>query len=231
MAKKPFFPDTEVEQLLWLNEFKDAVALYAEKYGISAIELTAINDDANWLGHWFGVQGGVQTYSESVTAFKNEVAFGLPEGAGASLPPELPSFGVAPTAVDPGVFPRALALAGRIKSHIAYTIADGEAMKLEGAEEQPVDVPNLKPVIKLVVAGPDLVDVNWKKNRTQGVEIWVKRGSADWQLLAFDTTTPKYVDTHAFPAVAETWEYKAIYHYAGTRAGQWSQEVSVVVKA
>jgi len=42
-------------------------------------------------------------------------------------------------------------------------------------------------------------------------------------------TTPNYTDSAPQPATQAIWKYKAIYRIDDQQAGQWSQEVSVVV--
>jgi len=184
------------------------------------------------MEHWWDVHTQTQTYAQGLTAFKNEVAYGVPAGALPSVVPAPPSLGAPPPAVLPGVFPRALSIANAIKVHKDYTVADGEVLRLEGAEITPPDLANARPVLKLVKAA-DHVDIGWGKQGlpVDGVEIWVKRGAAAYAFLAVDTTTPKYVDTQPFPATEEKWTYKAIYIFGGGRVGLWSKEVSVTVGA
>jgi len=230
MAKKSFFPDDFESQLNWLNNFADQIPTYAAKYGISAAQLLAIAADRDWLGYWYGVHSAVQTLAQNITAFKNEAAFGVAAGSSPSVTPVITPPAAAPIPVAPGIFPRALSIANAIKVHKDYTLADGAALQLEGADIPPPDLATVRPALKLALAA-DHVDVGWKKQGTEGVEIWVKRGADDFAFLAVDTTTPKYVDTQPFPATEEKWTYKAIHIFGGGRVGLWSEEVSVMVKA
>ncbi len=232
MAKKRFFPDDLPGQLIWLVDFILNVPAFAVKYGITPVQITALEADKEWLNYWFQASSAVQLFAQNVTAFKNEVAFGVAPNGVPSVPPALPDLGVEPPAVAPGVFKRALAIANAIKVHKDYTVADGEAMGLEGAEIVPPDLITERPNLKLTLAA-DHVDINWRKQTlpVEALEIWVKRGAGDFVYLATDTTTPKYVDTQPFPAVEEKWTYKAIYRIGDGRVGLWSEEVSVTVKA
>jgi len=232
MAKKPFFPADLEGQIVWLMNFEENLPTYAAKYGITPAQLTAVSNDREWMLYWFEQQVQNQAYSQGLTAFRNEVAFGIPAGGTPSVVPTPPAVGTPPTAVAPGVFPRNLAIANAIKVHIDYTIADGEILKLEGAEIVPPNLNDARPVIKLTKAG-DYVEAGWGKQKlpVDGLEIHVKRGAAAYVYLATDTTTPKYVDTHDLPVVAEDWTYKGIYVVGGVRVGLWSEEVSITVKA
>lgn len=232
MPKKPFFPNDSPGQMEWLNNFADALPGYAVKYGITTAQLDATEADRLWMNHWYTLHTQVQMAAQAMTAFKNEVAFGVPAGSEPSVEPSLPDSGTPPAAVEPGVFPRALSIANAIKKHKDYTIADGEGMGLEGAEVTPPDLAEARPVLKPKVAA-DHVDVGWSKQGlpVQAVEIWVKRGSGAFAYLATDTTTPVYADTQPFPAEEEKWTYKAIFITGGGRVGLWSEEVTVTVKA
>jgi hypothetical protein len=227
MAQKPFFPDDLPGQIDWLDTFSSNLTAYTAKYGITAVATIADNE---WMQYWYGLHTQAQAAGQTFTAFKNEAAFGVPPGSLASVPPVFPVAPPPPATVAPGVFPRALSIAKAIKVHKDYTVADGEALGLEGALIPPPDLSTLRPVLKPIVAA-DHVDIGWKKNGTEGVEIWVQRGAAAYVFLAVDTTTPKYVDTQPFPATEEKWTYKAIHIFDGGRVGLWSEEVSVQVKA
>jgi len=232
MAKKPFFPNDIEQQILWLINFDDRLSTYAAKYGITPAQLTSVSNDREWLIYWFQLHGETIAYMEGFTKFKNEAAYGVNTGGTPSVAPTPPLAGVAPTAVAPGVFPRVLSIANAIKVHVDYTIADGEALKLEGAEIIPPNLNEARPVLKLTRAGATL-EVGWGKQNlpVDGVEIHVKRGAVAYVYLATDTTTPKYVDTYPLPATAEDWTYKATYIKGGAQVGLWSEEVTINVKA
>jgi hypothetical protein len=213
--------------------FIEKLPSYATKYGITTAQLAAVAADKNWLNYWADQQNLNKTYTQALTAFRNEVAFGrLPAGANASVPPTPPPAGTLPDAVNPGVFPRCLAIANGIKVHINYTVADGEALGLEGPE---IVKPNLnvaRPVLKVTKTG-ESVTIKWGKQKlpVNALEIHVKRGAADYTFLATDTNTPAFIDTFPQPTIAEEWTYKAIYIKGDARVGLWSEEVAIIVKA
>jgi hypothetical protein len=232
MSKQPFFPKDLEGQILWQVNFKETLPAYAAKYDISATQVDQVASDTDWMTYWFEQQNLNQVYAQSLTAFRNEVAFGLPPGAEPSVPPVPPAPGTVPMAVAPGVFKRSLSIANVIKANIKYTVADGEAMGIEGAEIIPPNINDARPALKLILAG-DTIEIGWGKQKfpVDGLEIHVKRGAAAYVYLATDTTTPKYVDTYPLPEATEAWTYKAIYVKAGARVGLWSEEVAISVKA
>jgi hypothetical protein len=233
MAKQPFFPNDLEGQIVWMINFDENLPTYAAKYGLTPAQVSGVSNDREWLQYWFEQHVLNKNYSKGLTEFKNEVAYGIPTGGTPSVVPVPPPVGTVPTAVDPGVFPRTLAIANGIKVHNDYTVADGDTLGLEGAEIEAPNLANARPVLKLKRAGENLLDVNWTKQGlpVDGVELHVKRGAAVYVYLATDTTTPKYVDTYLMPATAEDWTYKGIYVIEGARIGLWSEEVTINVKA
>lgn len=227
MAKNPFFPRTYRQQYQWLITFNRQLPQYASKYGIPAAEVTATNNDTAWYKYWFEAHVAAKHFSKSLTAFKTEATLGLPEGNSASTVPVPPVFGAVPAAVAPGIFKRVLSIANRIKSHSSYTLADGEALGLEGTAQTAIDKTTLRPTLKLFTTATG-VTVKWKKGKARGIEIWVKRGAGNFEFLAMDYT-PNYLDTHPLPATAEVWQYKGMYHAGDARAGNWSEVVSIMV--
>jgi hypothetical protein len=232
MAKKRFFPNSLEGRIIWLLNFIEKLPSYATKYGITTAQLAAVAADKNWLNYWADQQNLNKTYTQALTAFRNEVAFGrLPTGSTASLAPAPPTPGTPPPAVAPGVFPRCLAIANAIKVHINYTVADGEALGLEGPEMVKPNLNLARPALKVAKTG-ETVAIKWGKQKlpVQALEIHVKRRAADYTFLATDTNTPTFIDTFPHPNIAEEWTYKGIYIKDGVRVGLWSEEVTIKVK-
>ena len=122
-------------------------------------------------------------------------------------------------------------LAGRIKAHTAYTLADGQDLSLEGAEEAQPDPETTKPDIKAVIVTGGRVEIRWKKQGFTGVRIEVDRGdSQGWRFLTVDTE-PDYVDT-VLPAAGAValWKYRAIYLQGDEQFGQWSDVAEITVR-
>ncbi|UAY53036.1 hypothetical protein [Ferruginibacter albus] len=222
-------PRTDLEKIKWLNNFSAKLGIYADKYHISGDDVVNMKAGAVWFSYWMDDRNKQMEYVAKLTQHKNEIINGVPDGATASVPPTPPIRTEMPPIVPPGVFKRASAIGRSIKNNISYTVADGNDLGLEGAEEV-TDIHQMKPVLKLrLIAGghPELI---WKKEHMDGIEIYVDRGTGNWQLLAYDTH-PNYTDTAALPAsgTSAVWIYKAIYHYDDEQAGMWSDPASITV--
>ena len=229
MAKRKYLPAADDKKIIWLLNFENKLPTYATKYGITPGEVANVTADKNYASYWWQYHVQLQTHAQGVTAFKNALFNGVAAGADIPVEPVPPTTGPVPTATEPDVFGRATSIGNRIKQHNKYSTADGEALGLEGAEQEGPDVVNGKPVltIKLIGGVPRIV---WSKGKFEGIEIQVRRAGGAWAFLALDTH-PDYDDTAPLPATEETWEYKAIYHFENTRVGLWSEVVAARVKA
>ena len=223
MTRDPFIPRTDDGKGPWLANFAAKLGTYAATIGVDPAEVASTIADNNFWQFVFGARNQWLAFAQDWTAYKNAARDGLPLGA----MPTPPGFPPAPPLVPTGIFPRAAALAGRIKKHPGYTDAIGQDLMIIGAE-QTLDPQTLKPVLKLdLQAGKP--NVGWKKQGMDGVEIWVDRGNG-FVFLAVDTV-PDYLDTAPLPAAGASaiWKYKAIYRLGDEEVGQWSDIASISV--
>jgi hypothetical protein len=230
MGKKSFVPGTDAGKKDWQHNLGDKIGLYKTKYNITNAEETDTQDGDAYFAYWLNVVKEVTDYKEKVTAFKNELRDGVAPGATGMIAPVAPVFAAAPTAVQPGIFPRSISIGNRIKKHNDYVMSDGQDMDLEGANAPTPDLINSQPLISIVLmAGQPLI--KWTKAGFNGLYIMVDRGTgAGFQFLALDSE-PDYLDTFTLPATATEWKYKAIYIFHDDKVAMWSNEVSINVKA
>jgi hypothetical protein len=227
--KDYFLPRTDSKKSDWQHNLGDKLPTYKTKYGLSTTEVTDSQDGDKYFKYWLDVLGETDAFKRKVTAFKNELRDGVPAGATATLPPAVPVFAAAPTAVEPSIFSRSTALGNRIKKHKDYVVSDGNDMLLEGSEKPSPDVIDGQPVLKIVLkAGQPLIQ--WVKGLFDALYIEVDRGDGQgWKFLAVDTEPN--LDTAALPAAATTWKYKAVYIFHDEKVAKWSNDVSISVKA
>ncbi|MBK8445051.1 MAG: hypothetical protein IPL35_17345 [Sphingobacteriales bacterium] len=232
--KDAFLPRNEGERDLWLKNFAQKLSGYTAKYGIAAPELADMQASALYYSFWLDYRNKTEEYLRKVVAFKNELAVGIETGATASPPPTPPLTAAAPPFVQPGIFKRAASLGKRIKSHIAYTLADGNDLGLEGTEQTGSNGFNaIKPLLTLRLVQGGTPEIRWSKKQMQGIRLYVDRGEGKgFEFLAIDTR-PNYLDKHDLPPSGKTalWKYKAIYIKEDEAVGQWSDEVQIYVSS
>jgi len=182
-----------------------------------------------FYSYWIDYRNQFNEYLTKLTEYKSELVNGVASGATASVQPTVPVIAVAPTAVQPGIFKRALAIANTIKTKSTYTIADGNDLGIEGAQII-MDLQQMKPVIKLQLIAGGKPEVQWTKQGMDGIEIYVDRATGIFAQLAFDTH-PNYTDSAPLPATGTSavWKYKAIYRHGDVEVGLWSDLVNITV--
>ena len=230
MSRKYFMPSTYLGKFQWLQNFANKVGNYAAKYGLTAAEVADMVAAALFFAYWTNYTNQYAEYQKKLTQYLAELRDGVPAGATSSVPPIPPVIGVAPPAVDPGIFKRAIAMVGVIKNRRNYTDADGKDLGIEGVDIPATDLINAKPVIVLRLVQGGKPEFVWSKGDFDGIDIWVDRGSGTWVFLATDTY-PNYIDMYTLPANGQTalWKYKAIYRYGDDVVGNWSDVVSLAV--
>lgn len=230
MAKQSFMPRNDADKQLWLQNFANKLGTYGTKYVISAAEVTDMQESNTYFTYWLNYTNQYNEYLKKLTGYKNELKDGIVAGATAAVVPTPPVMAAVPTAVAPGVFKRAAAIAGVIKSRTNYTEADGKDLGIEGTEIVPPDLINAKPSIGIRLVQGGKPEVMWAKGDFDGVDIYADRGNGTWVFIATDNY-PNYIDNTPLPATgtAAVWKYKAIYKYDDEQVGAYSDVVSITV--
>lgn len=227
MSKKYFFPRNEAERLQWLQVFSSKLASYATKYEISAADVADMVNGFIVLTYWTNFLNQYRGFVTKLGKYRNELGSSR---EAASAEPGAPVLPVAPAPVPPGIYLRAIAIAGRIKSHKLYTEADGDDLGLEGEVILPPDINTVKPVISVHLIGGGNPEILWTRGMMDSIDIYVDRGNGTWVFLGTDTV-PNFTDNSPLPAVGQTavWKYRCIYKLDDAQVGLWSDDVSITV--
>ncbi len=222
-------PRTDPELALWLTNFSTSFAVHATALGFTEAEVNAVKADAAMLNYLVGEL--LPTYKsalQSRTSVKNLILLGPIGRPGGALPP-LPATGPAPAAVPPGILPRMRNLVQRIQLAPGYTEVIGLDLGIIGDNGGPTapDSP-AKPALKARSNGPGTVQVDFSKEKSDGVLIESRRaGEPDWKSLGIDSYSP-YIDDRP-PLEAgkpESREYRARYMLRDQATGEWSDIVT-----
>ena len=228
MSKRSYLPQSDGDKQNWLTNFANKINTYKGKYSLAGTEVTDMQNSSAAYTYWLNYLNQYKEYLGKLTEYKNELRDGVAPGSAASLEPTPPTMGAAPTAVNPGIFTRATSLVLRIKAHNDYTLADGKDLGLEGEEVTDDDLSTIKPIIQVRLVNGGFPEIVWKKKSTDGIDIYVDRGTGNFIFLATDTV-PNYTDTFSLPSGAAVWRYRCIYRVDDAQVGQWSDIVSVTV--
>jgi hypothetical protein len=203
--------------------------VHATTLGIAPAVVTQVEEDAVNFSIIIANISVFRDYSKQTTEYKNLMRDGNPSGAPIGAIAPAPATITFPNPPLGNIFGRVRALVQTIKNNPNITPAIEQDLGILGADID-IDLPAMKPDINIKLqAGQPLL--KWKKNRMQGIKIFVDRGTG-YQFLALDTQ-PDYLDTHPLPPAGQTatWKYKAVYVFDDAEVGQYSDEDVVVVKA
>jgi hypothetical protein len=213
-----------------MNTFKINIPTYATVLSVTAAQMASQAADAVAFDYWFKSMSIMQKDAQQFTAWKNLLRDGgTPPTGGA---PGLPVLPEPVPAVAPGIKARFRALVQTIKNNPNYNISIGEALDIEGAQQNPPDYSTLMPVLTLRING-NRVEIGWG---WQGygafldqLELQVDRSDGKGFVNLTYDPTPGYIDTTPFPTTPTKWTYRAIYRLDEAQVGQWSSPVSIMV--
>jgi hypothetical protein len=222
-------PRTDTELALWLNNFSNSFAAHATALGFTEADVNSVKADAAMLNYLLGEL--LPTYKsalQSRTSYKNLVMAGPIGSVGGALPPP-PATGPVPAVVPPGILPRLRNLAQRIQLAPGYNEVIGFDLGITGPEGGPsAPAAQAKPTLKARSNGPGTVQVDFTKEKFDGVVIESRRASEEqWQSLGVDSYSP-YIDDRA-PTEAgkpEARQYRARYILRDQATGDWSDIVT-----
>lgn len=227
MVKHDFIPKSDQGKATFLNNLALKLPGYATVLGITPAEVTSVTNDAAMFNYFLDMQEMYKTFKQDISKHKDM----LRDGSGGAPIGDLvvPTPPVAPTPVNDGIFGRIRKLVARIKAHLDYNEAIGEDLGIVG-DEQVIDIPNLKPVLKSRLdAGRPLII--WFKGPADSIDIYVDRKDRQGFVYLATDSQPDYLDTFPMPddITSAVWDYKAIYRIGDDRVGQFSEPIQVTV--
>ncbi|HKR05265.1 MAG TPA: hypothetical protein VJY62_11590 [Bacteroidia bacterium] len=229
MKKKFYLPTRETERVTWLNNFAGKLGGYSATFGITAGEVTTVNDMAALYSYIINLIEQSKTFTQELTKFKNTLSVAPPGTSLGPLPVLTPA--VAPALTQAGIFTFIGGLVMRIKgTKGSYTPAIGEDLGIIG-DETTFDAANYKTTLK-GKSLPGNNEISFSKEGVDGINVYSHPvGSTDpnaWEKLAFDSSSP-YNDTRALanPGVPENRKYRARGVINDVEIGQWSDILSL----
>lgn len=231
MATGYFLPSDDAGKELWFKNFASKLPTYATKYAIPATDVTDMQKSSTYFTFILDYNNQFKDYSKKLTEYKNEIRSGNIQNNTPSVLPQPPTFTAPPVVVEPSIFDRVVAIANRIKSHIKYTVADGNDLSIESIPKprRVVDAINAKPILEIHLVQDGHPEIIWSKNGLDALEIHVDRSDGKGFVLCEVDIKPNYTDLFPLPEQPQLWRYKAIYRLDNIVTGFWSDTVNISV--
>lgn len=223
-----YLPVSDADRVVWLNTFSSRIGQYASSLGLTAGEVTGVQNDASMFAYVVQLTEAGHQYWSAIAGLKKSLR-SSPQQSTAPVLPSSPSAGTPPAAVRSGIFNRIVLLVARIKQNSVYTTTMGQDLNIipPVVTVNPNDLlPDL--TIRLQSGHPLL---KWKKGEADGVQLYVdRRDNAGFVPLA-KVFRNNYLDIAEVPvnAFIATWDYKARYLVGDDEVGQFSQVISIQV--
>lgn len=222
-------PRSDSELMVWLNNFNTAFAAHAAALGFSDAEVNSNHADTAMVNYLIGdLVPSNKSASRASSTYKDLILDG-PVGSPGGDPPSAPVVSEPPLTVPPGILPRLRNRIQRIQLSPNYNEAIGLELGIaapDNGPSAPATAP--KPTLKARANNPGTVQVDFTKERFNGVVIESRRaGETGWQTLAQVTYSP-YIDDRP-PLEAgkpEMREYRARYIQRDQPTGEWSDIVT-----
>ncbi len=222
-----WLPMTQAQRLIWLQNFALKFALYVGTAGITAGDVTQVN---NWLAtyQWMlNRKEQIATVSQDLTAWFNIYSDG-PEGTPLGPFPTAPVYPAVPPLFTPtaGMWVQLVRLVERTRNSAGFTEAMAEDLGVVPGSTPPA----LGDPTFIAIALPNNeVRIEWVKGSATGVIIESQRADeTTWTVLGSDTTSP-FTDSR--PALVagqpEVRRYRLRYLVNDVPVGNYSAIVSV----
>lgn len=226
-----YLPSDDLGKSRFLNNYAAKLSNYAAILNMDAANIRQLGSDAANFSISLNAVATIQSFSKTVTTFKNSLRDGTANGGAIGDAPKQPVIGTYSLPLVGNIFGRLAKQVQAIKAHPNYTVAMGNDLGIVGSEQQPIDPASLTPVLghNFQAGKPN---VTWKKSIHQGVHIYVDRGDGKgFGNMPYTDTKPDFLDEYPLPPAGQTalWKYKAIYIDEDVEVGNISNELSVTV--
>lgn len=229
MNSTSYIPSSDSEKVIWLNNFSTKINLYAATLGITATELTTIQDDASFFSYIVNLHQSLKQTLNNLTGYKTLLKRASGQQNLGAIP-AVPVLSNVPAATPEGVFDRIAGFVKRIKGSPNYTSnigADLGVLIITPTIDYSTVQPDLK--INLDAGRPH---IKCQKGYADALDLYVDRKDGAGFVLITRLLKPDYIDVVSLPvniALAE-WDYKARYVLGNNPVGLVSSVVSIVVK-
>ena len=230
MKTLKYIPNTDADKGVWLANFSTKLPLYATALGLSAAEITSVQDDNAFFQYIINMTEVYKQTMSTLISYKNQLKHAIGTQHIGPLP-VLPALAAPPTTVTEGIFDRITKLGSRIKNSLSYSDNIGADLGIIAPATAPVDVNTLQPelALRLDVGRPR---IKWVKGVSDALDLYADRNDTNGFVLIGRLMKNEYIDVTSLGAgkIFDEWKYKAIYVIADEQVGLFSQVSSIDVK-
>lgn len=228
MARKFWWPGSQADQLILMQNFLVKFALYGPGLGFNAAAITAAQMLCNaFIGAVNATEQARQTM-QAMTQWRDDILTGDADGR----TPQAPVFPVVgPVTYPAGVVKSFMRLRDQIVASANYTTAIGEDLGIVGAETGRIVPSDLTPDLKAETSTGYMVNLSGSMQGMDALKVEYSRdGGEHFQTVAFLTNTPGGFQINpATPNQPEKGVIRAVFIKKNEEFGNYSANYPVTV--
>ncbi len=228
-ANTGYFPGSDTEQVIWLNNFLAKLKSLAAQLGVTAAEVNNVAAYAAMFSYTMNVIESHKSTLSNLYAYKRLLKKAKDQQHLGAFPQMTP-LPAAPPAVAEGIFDQVALLVRRIKASTAYTESIGCDLGVIAPDNKP-DWETLQPELKVKLdAGHPVIKVN--KGIADAIDLFVDPNDGRGWVLLSQLIRPSYTDTTTLADGVKiaNWDYRAMFVIGNENVGLMSATVGIVVK-
>lgn len=228
MAKNFWWPSAMPAQLILIQNFVKKIGGYAGVLNLSGAQISAAEALCNAFIAAFSSTEQAHQTMVAMTAWRDEVFFGEPEGNPA---PAAPVFSAAATAdYTLGVVKQFFALRDLIVASPGYTETIGEDLGIVGNEITPRPAEDVTPQLKAVTSTGYTVNISGSMQGMDAMRVEYAPKGGQFRTVAFLTNTPGgFSISPTTPGQPESGHIRAIYIKRNAEFGNFSADYPVTL--
>lgn len=228
MAKNFWWPSAMPAQLVLIQNFRKKISNYTAALPLTAAQVTAAEElcDA-FIGAFSATEQSRQTMV-AMTAWRDEVFFGEPEGNPAPAAPVFAVVGAVTYTL--GTVKQFFALRDLIVASPGYTEAIGEDLGIVGTETSPRAAEDVTPQLKAVTSTGYSVNISGSMQGMDAMRVEYAPKGGQFRTVAFLTNTPGgFSISPATPGQPESGHIRAVYIKKNEEFGNFSADYPVTL--
>lgn len=228
MARKYWWPGSMPEQLVSIQNFRSKIESYATRLGLTPAQVTAAVALCDAFIGAVNATEQCRLTMVAMTAWREAVLYGSPEGAPSPPAPVFPVVGA--TDYSNAVVSQFMRLRDLIVASPGYTLEIGEDLRIVGAENLPPSPANLRPEFKNVTVNGLTINVTGSMQGMDALRVEYSPKGGSFKTVAFLTNTPGgFQITPAAAGQPETGHIRAVYIKRNAEVGNFSADYPVTV--
>ena len=185
-----WFPANLGDRALWYANFNTQLGIgtLGTSLGLSAADMTTIGDDNSVMQFCATATQYFEAYMDAVREYRKTIT----EGNIGDPAPPFPTF-VSPgtvTAVPTGIFERLDQFVKRIRTAPAYTSETGALLQIIPQKGDDLIESELKPQFKASPMPGNIIEIEFVRGKTAGINIETNVDGAGWMFAAFKANSP-----------------------------------------